>query len=84
MSAPGLSRRGLVVHELVVGRGGPGSMLGYDRKPDMGPWAIASIVRLIHRGSWVVDVDQCAFDWTGGAVAARGPRRPLAGDHEDR
>ncbi len=75
--------RGLVVTELVVGRGGPGSMLGYDRKRDMGPWAIAALVRRLHRGSWVVDAGQCAIDWTGSAVAAHGPRRPLSRDRED-
>lgn len=73
---------GLVVSELVVGRGGPGSMLGYDRKRDMGPWAVATLVRWWHRGSWVVDVGQCAIDWTAGSVAAQGPRRPLAQDRE--
>lgn len=76
--------RGLVVHELVVGRGGPGSMLGYDRRPDMGPWAVAAVVRRLHRGSWVVDVGQCAIDWTHGSVAAGGPRRPLSEDREQR
>lgn len=76
--------RGLVVRELVVGRGGPGSMLGYDRKPAMGPWAIAAIVRWLHRGSWVIDVDQCAIDWTNGSVTAHGPRRPIAEDRERR
>ena len=76
--------RGLVVTELVVGRGGPGSMLGYDRKHDMGPWAVAALVRRLHRGSWVVDVGQCAIGWTGAAVAAHGPRRPLSRDREDR
>jgi hypothetical protein len=76
--------RGLVVTELVVGRGGPGSMLGYDRKPDMGPWAVAAVVRHLHRGSWVVDVSQCRIDWTHGSVTANGPRRLLADDVESR
>ena len=76
--------RGLVVRELVVGRGGPGSMLGYDRKPDMGPWAVAAVVRRLHRGSWVIDVSQCRIDWTHGSVAARGPRRPITEDRERR
>ena len=76
--------RGLVVTELVVGRGGPGSMLGFDRKPDMGPWAVAAVVRRLHRGSWVVDVSQCRIDWTHGSVSASGPRRPLAEDVERR
>ena len=76
--------RGLVVRELMVGRGGPGSMLGYDRKPDMGPWLINRIVHFIHRGSWIVDVHQCAIDWTAGHVTAHGPRRPLSQDSEHR
>ena len=76
--------RGLVVSHLVAGRGGPGSMLGYDRKPDMGPWAIAGAVRFLHRGSYVVDVEHCAIDWTDGAVAAQGPRTPIAQDREHR
>lgn len=75
--------RGLVVSALVVGRGGAGSMLGYDRKQDMGPWAVAALVRRLHRGAWVVDVGQCAIDWTGRAVTADGARRPLSRDHED-
>ncbi|KRE95354.1 hypothetical protein ASG76_06765 [Nocardioides sp. Soil774] len=75
--------RGLVVRELVVGRGGPGSMLGYDRTPDMGPWLVAAVVRRLHRDSWVVDARQCDIDWTRGSVRAQGPRRPLAQDRED-
>jgi hypothetical protein len=76
--------RGLVVRELVVGRGGPGSLLGYDRRSGMGPWAVATVVRRLHRGSWVVDIAQCRVDWTHGAVVAHGPRRPLAQDREPR
>jgi hypothetical protein len=74
--------RGLVVNEIVVGRGGPGSMLGYDRTKGMGPWAVAALVRWWHRGSWVVAVDRCAIDWTDGTVAAHGPRRLLSDERE--
>lgn len=73
---------GMVVHELMVGRGGAGSMLGYDRKGDMGPWLVAAVVRWLHRGSWVIDVAQCAIDWTSGAVVTQGARRPIAEDRE--
>lgn len=76
--------RGLVVSHLIVGRGGPGSMLGYDRKPDMGPCAIAALVRWIHRQSWVISVDQCAIDWTDGSLSASGPRTPIAEDRDNR
>ena len=74
----------LVVSHLVAGRGGPGSMLGYDRKPGMGPWAVAALVRLLHRSSYVVALGQCAIDWTDGSVAASGPRTPIAEDREQR
>ena len=76
--------RGLVVSHLVAGRGGAGSMLGYDRTPDMGPWAVAAIVRLLHRSSYVVDVAQCAIDWTDGSVSSTGHRTPIAEDREQR
>ena len=76
--------RGLVVSHLVAGRGGAGSMLGYDRTPDMGPWAVAAIVRLLHRSSYVVDVSQCAIDWTDGSVSSTGHRTPIAEDREQR
>ena len=76
--------RGLVVSRLIAGRGGPGSLLGYDRKAGMGPWAVAALVRLLHRRSYVIDVAQCAIDWTDGSVAAHGPRTPIAEDREQR
>ena len=59
-------------------------MLGYDRTPDMGPWAVAAIVRLLHRSSYVVDVAQCAIDWTDGSVSSTGHRTPIAEDREQR
>lgn len=34
---------------LVVGPGRPGSLFGYDRKPDLGPLAVALVVRRLHR-----------------------------------
>jgi hypothetical protein len=62
------SRRGdpggrLLVVGLLVGRGGPGSMLGYDRRGDQGPWLVNRVVRWLHRHAgyvgwaYVVDVD---------------------------
>ena len=41
----------LRVRGLVIGPGRPGSYLGYDRRPDMGPWLVNRIVRWLHRHS---------------------------------
>ena len=52
------------VAALVVGRGRPGSMLGYDRTAERGPWLVAHTIRWLHRHSRLVrigpDVD---LDW---------------------
>jgi sporulation protein YlmC with PRC-barrel domain len=54
---------------LVVGRGRPGSYLGYDRRADMGPWLVSRIVRYLHRHSAYValgDLDD--LDWDTGVI----------------
>lgn len=57
------------VAALVVGHGRPGSLLGYERRSEQGPWLIATIVRRLHRHTRVVelgpDVD---IDWDAGEV----------------
>jgi hypothetical protein len=42
---------------LVVGRGRPGSYLGYDRRPDLGPRIVSKLVRRLHRHSTYVDLE---------------------------
>lgn len=62
----------LVVVGLVVGRARPGTLFGYDRHPDQGPWAIRKIVRRLHRHSGYVgwdDVDR--VDWESRTVRLR-------------
>ncbi|HWJ81061.1 MAG TPA: hypothetical protein VNS55_02390 [Nocardioides sp.] len=44
------------VSALVVGHGRPGSLLGYERSRDQGPWLIAAIVRRIHRHTRIVEL----------------------------
>jgi sporulation protein YlmC with PRC-barrel domain len=52
------------VDGFVVGRGGPGSMLGYDRRRDQGPWLLAALVRWLHRHSgYAARSDVSQFDW---------------------
>jgi len=59
----------LLVVGLVVGRGGPGSLLGYDRRGDQGPWLVNRVVRWLHRHAGVVDWDDVVeIDWDGGVI----------------
>jgi sporulation protein YlmC with PRC-barrel domain len=57
---------GLVVDGFVAGDSRIGSRLGYDRRPDQGPWLIRVVVRLIQRHAGYVpwgavrDVDWAA------------------------
>jgi len=54
---------------LVVGRGRPGSYLGYDRRPDMGPWMVRTVVRRLHRHSAYADLaDVEELDWDAGVI----------------
>ena len=54
---------------LVVGRGRPGSYFGYDRRPDMGPWLVRSVVRRLHRHSAYADLDDLVeLDWDAGVI----------------
>ena len=51
---------------LVVGRGRPGSFLGYDRGPDQGPWLLNRLVRRVHRHSGLVGIEHVTrIDWEG-------------------
>jgi hypothetical protein len=62
----------LAVSGLLVGRVRPGTLFGYDRDPDMGPWMIRTIVRAIHRHTGYLewsDVEQ--IDWDAGVVRVR-------------
>ncbi len=52
------------VAALVVGRGRPGSLLGYDRTPERGPWLVAHAVRHLHRHSRLVRIGPGVdLDW---------------------
>jgi sporulation protein YlmC with PRC-barrel domain len=54
---------------LVIGRGRPGSLFGYDRRPDMGPWLVRWAVRRMHRHSAYVDLaDLDELDWDAGVI----------------
>jgi sporulation protein YlmC with PRC-barrel domain len=54
---------------LIVGRGRPGAMLGYDRGPSMGPAVISHAIRWLHRHTGLVDLSDVArLDWDGRQV----------------
>jgi sporulation protein YlmC with PRC-barrel domain len=57
------ARGGLVLTELLVGPGRPGSLLGYDRHQDQGPWLIRALVRWTHRHTRRVPISQAQILW---------------------
>jgi len=62
----------LVTEGLVVGRARPGTLFGYDREPEQGPWLVRTVVRLLHRHTGYAewrDVDR--VDWEGRIVHLR-------------
>jgi hypothetical protein len=62
----------LVLTDLLVGRGRPGSYLGYDRSGDQGPWLVRRIVRRLHRHSGMIAVsDISRIDWDALQVHTR-------------
>ena len=66
------------LRHLVVGRGRPGSLLGYDRSPHMGPAVLGRLVRWLHRHTGQVAVtDVVDWDWAGRRLTVRSPLAPL-------
>lgn len=72
---PGLHDR-LVVRSLLVGWGGPGSLLGYDRNEQQGPWLVRTIVRRLHRHTGIIGIEATNIVWDTAQVHLTGaPRR---------
>ena len=66
------------VRSLVVGRGRPGSLLGYDRGNVDGPWLVSSVVSALHRHTGELAIEAVdRIDWEAGIVTGHGPLRPL-------
>jgi sporulation protein YlmC with PRC-barrel domain len=64
----------LELRSLVVGRGRPGSLLGYDRGDFNGPALVAAAVRRLHRHTGLVDMDGVtAIDWERSQVEVSRP-----------
>lgn len=76
--APRRAEGRLILKSLIVGRGRPGSLLGYDRGDFNGPALVQAAVRMLHRHTGELpleDVDH--VDWAGSTVTAHRPPRPL-------
>jgi hypothetical protein len=69
----------LVLDGIVVDGRHAGSMLGYDRHSDQGPWVLRQIVRLIHRHAFYLPWDAVlAIEWADDIVRIdESRRRPL-------
>jgi sporulation protein YlmC with PRC-barrel domain len=55
--------RQLVLVGVLVGHGRPGSLLGYDRRPGMGPWVVRQAVGRLHRHTRLVDAERLSILW---------------------
>lgn len=62
---------------LIVGKGRPGSMLGYDRSPDQGPWLVNRCIRWLHRHTAQVPMEYVDVDWEAGRVLLSRAPDPL-------
>jgi len=70
----------LTFKSLIVGRGRPGSMLGYDRGDFNGPWLVNAAVTFLHRHTGELPIEAVqGIDWERAVVTARGRLRPLRG-----
>ena len=62
----------LALRSLVVGRGRPGALLGYDRRGDQGPALVRGVVRRLHRHSGLVWARDLRIDWHARVVHVDG------------
>lgn len=66
---------------VLVGRGRPGSLLGYERRGEQGPWLVAVVVRALHRHTRVVDLGAgVEIDWAARELRAGERARVSAAD----
>ena len=70
----------LVLCSLIVGPGRPGSLLGYDRRGDQGPWLVRTVVRRLHRHTVIVGAEAAEISWAESTIRLR-ERPSEAPDH---
>ncbi|UDY25367.1 PRC-barrel domain-containing protein [Nocardioides sp. Kera G14] len=61
----------------IIGSGRPGSLLGYDRDSERGPWLVAVVVRWLHRHAGFVPIDEAEVAWETGQLIIDGDLEPL-------
>ncbi|WP_051551266.1 hypothetical protein [Nocardioides sp. URHA0020] len=68
----------LVLVSLIVGHGRPGSLLGYDRRGDIGPRLVRVVVRRLHRHTVIAGAADAEISWEARTVRLRSvpDRRP--------
>jgi sporulation protein YlmC with PRC-barrel domain len=76
--SPGESGR-LVLRSLLVGHGRPGSLLGYDRRPGMGPWLVRRVVGWLHRHTRLVGVEHVQILWNNEEIRLQSPLGEISG-----
>jgi sporulation protein YlmC with PRC-barrel domain len=52
----------LVIESLLVSPRATGSLFGYERRAEQGPWLVRAVVRWIHRGAFLIAWNDVA-DW---------------------
>lgn len=69
----------LAVEEVIVAPRFTGSLLGYDRRPEQGPWLVRRVVALLHRHACSVPWGAVVLlDWEGSRMVVDGrQQRPL-------
>jgi sporulation protein YlmC with PRC-barrel domain len=74
----------LVISSLLIGHGRPGSLLGYDRRDQQGPWLVRAIVGRLHRQTGIVDIEEAQILWNRRQVRLTARPRPGPGHPFDR
>jgi sporulation protein YlmC with PRC-barrel domain len=67
----------LRVVALIVGKGRPGTLLGYDRTEEQGPWLVNWVVRRLHRHTGQIPLQDADVDWDGYQVRLHRSPDPL-------
>jgi sporulation protein YlmC with PRC-barrel domain len=74
---PGPTGR-LTLASLIVGHGRPGSLLGYERRNERGPWLVRTAVLRLHRHSAIVGAGHADIRWDDRDIhLARAPEQPI-------
>ena len=75
----------LMVESLLVSPRDTGSLFGYERRSEQGPWLVRAVIRWIHRDAFLIPWDD-VVDWNPAErrmILAAGPhRQPPSGARE--